>query len=116
MDITKEQVLHMNDNYSVVFIPEQDRLMHGSYEGKDIVGNYKVVHNIHQTVEQWCECYPTALGIAEHFNEMLTKGTYNQGFGGVIEIGGSADDFYDEIQAQLKEAGMDDDDEGGMIN
>jgi hypothetical protein len=104
----------MNDNYSVVFVPEQDRQYHGSYEGKDIMGNYKVVHNMHKTIEQWCECYPTALGIAEHFNEMLVKKTYNQGVGGIIEIGTSADDFFDQIEAQLKEAS--EDDEGGMLN
>lgn len=112
MDLTQEQILHMNDNYTVYFIPEQDRKLHGSYEGKEIVGNYKVVHNIHKCVEQFCDNYPTALSVAEHFNKALQDKSYLEQWGSPQVIVQSADDFYEEIEAVLGKT--DDEDEGGV--
>ena len=119
-DYTMEQVLHMNHNYSVVFVPEEMRRSHPNMEGGKVLGNFMVVHNIFRTVEQYCESYPAALSIAEYFNKQLETKSYMDtsdiGGHGMIHSGGSLEEFMEECGMIGDFTPEDDDDDGGMLN
>ena len=110
MDET-ETLLHENDNYKVIMLREDKREMHDSYEGKKIIGNFKVVHSRFGTIEQWCEGYPAALAVAEFFNRQLNDQTYMNGLGeNYVDVAGSQEEI-DNILDQLEK---DKDDSGSL--
>ena len=109
MDET-ETLLHENNHYKVILVAEHKREMHDSYEGKRILGNYKVVHNQHGTIEQWCDGLPAALAVSEFFNKQLNDRTYMNGLGdNYVEVVSSQDEM-DAILERLE----DKDDNGSL--
>lgn len=75
-DLTIEHLIHMNDNYQVVFIPKDNRTKKENHEGVLISPNFEVRHRQWDTVEYFTEALPVALSIAEHWNKILVTRAY----------------------------------------
>ena len=69
-------LVHTNQNYQVVFIPEGSRIEAFDADNNSVEGNYEVRNRKYDTVEYRCGNLPSCLSVAEHFNDILTHKMY----------------------------------------
>jgi len=76
MDLDKESLVHMNDHYQVVYIPEEKRQKYPDGNGIEILGNYEVRNRVYDVVEFGTDALPLALSMAEHWNRIMVGQQY----------------------------------------
>ncbi len=76
LPLTTEHLVHVNQNYQVVFIPEDKRIEAFDADNNPVYGNYEVRHRKWDTVEYRGGNLPSCLSVAEHFNDILVHEMY----------------------------------------
>ena len=105
-DLNKESLVHMNDNFQVVYIPEHERGECKDEDGTYYEANYEVRHRKYDTVDFKTASLASALAVAEQLDNILTNKLYlTTAFGGAEE-----EDFYVDITTQDENNG------GGTLN
>ena len=102
MDLDKENLVHMNNHYQVVFIPKDDRDEAYDQEGNEVEGNFEVRHRRYDTVEYRSGNLPSALSVAEQFDNIITNNLY---------LTSAFADNEDELFVTVGK-----DEEGGLLN
>ena len=104
MNLDIEHMVHMNNNYLVVFIPSEDRKeSHAKVKGFPREGNFEVRHRKWDTVEYISDSLVLALSMAEHMDRVLNKRLY------LNELDGTDLIYADQVKDD------EDEEEGGLL-
>ena len=76
MMYNNQLIVHKNKHYLVVTVEEHSREDMKDSQGNTVEGNYEVYHQVHGTMEYRSDNLPSALSVAEHFNDIMVGCLY----------------------------------------